>query len=80
MPAGKAMFQIMGVFAEFERAMVQERARARAGKGQERRQAPRPPAELRRYRASYQIICWPITSADSADSRSRHQPKITECP
>jgi DNA invertase Pin-like site-specific DNA recombinase len=27
-PAGKAMFQMMGVFAEFERAMVQERVRA----------------------------------------------------
>ena len=24
-PAGKAMFQIMGVFAEFERAMIRER-------------------------------------------------------
>jgi DNA invertase Pin-like site-specific DNA recombinase len=35
MPAGKAMFQMMGVFAEFERAMIRERvnsglARARA--------------------------------------------------
>jgi DNA invertase Pin-like site-specific DNA recombinase len=27
-PAGKAMFQIMGVFAEFERAMIQERVKA----------------------------------------------------
>src|ERR1700674_2526212 len=27
-PAGKAMFQMMGVFAEFERAMIQERVRA----------------------------------------------------
>ena len=27
-PAGKAMFQIMGVFAEFERAMIAERVRA----------------------------------------------------
>ena len=27
-PAGKAMFQMMGVFAEFERAMLQERVRA----------------------------------------------------
>jgi DNA invertase Pin-like site-specific DNA recombinase len=27
-PSGKAMFQIMGVFAEFERAMSQERVRA----------------------------------------------------
>jgi DNA invertase Pin-like site-specific DNA recombinase len=27
-PAGKAMFQMMGVVAEFERAMIQERVRA----------------------------------------------------
>src|SRR5262249_53751283 len=27
-PAGKAMFQMMGVFAEFERAILQERVRA----------------------------------------------------
>jgi DNA invertase Pin-like site-specific DNA recombinase len=27
-PAGKAMFQMMGVFAEFERAMITERVRA----------------------------------------------------
>ena len=27
-PAGKATFQMMGVFAEYERAMIRERARA----------------------------------------------------
>jgi DNA invertase Pin-like site-specific DNA recombinase len=27
-PSGKAMFQMMGVFADFERAMIQERVRA----------------------------------------------------
>jgi DNA invertase Pin-like site-specific DNA recombinase len=27
-PAGKAMFQMMAVFAEFERSMIQERVRA----------------------------------------------------
>jgi DNA invertase Pin-like site-specific DNA recombinase len=27
-PAGKALFQVMGVFAEFERAMIQERVKA----------------------------------------------------
>ena len=27
-PAGKAMYQMMGVFAEFERAMIRERVRA----------------------------------------------------
>jgi DNA invertase Pin-like site-specific DNA recombinase len=30
-PAGKALFQMMGVFAEFERAMIQERVRAGPG-------------------------------------------------
>jgi DNA invertase Pin-like site-specific DNA recombinase len=37
-PSGKAMFQMMGVFAEFERAMIRERVLAglkRASKGQE---------------------------------------------
>jgi DNA invertase Pin-like site-specific DNA recombinase len=27
-PGGKAMFQMMGVFAEFERSLIQERVRA----------------------------------------------------
>src|SRR5262245_63624891 len=35
-PAGKAMFQMMGVFAEFERANDSGRSRCRAGAGQER--------------------------------------------
>src|SRR5207342_3983269 len=30
-PAGKALFQMMDVFAEFERAMIQERGEVRAG-------------------------------------------------
>jgi DNA invertase Pin-like site-specific DNA recombinase len=30
------MFQMMGVFAEFERAMIQERVRAGLARGQER--------------------------------------------
>ena len=37
-PAGKALFQMMGVFAEFERSMIQERVRAglkRAKSGRE---------------------------------------------
>jgi DNA invertase Pin-like site-specific DNA recombinase len=32
-PAGKAMFQMMGVFAEFERAMIAERVRAGLRRG-----------------------------------------------
>jgi len=35
-PAGKAMFQMIGVFAEFERAMIQERVKSGL--------APAPPA------------------------------------
>jgi hypothetical protein len=32
-PGGKAMFQIMGVFAEFKRAMIEERVRACEARG-----------------------------------------------
>src|SRR5207253_747233 len=58
-PAGKALFQMMGVFAEFERAMIRERVRA----GLERAKAqgkklgrrlnddPKRAAEVRRLRA-----------------------------
>ena len=52
-PAGKALFQMMGVFAEFERAMIQERVRAgleraRAqGKRLGRRAHRRPGRKLR---------------------------------
>ena len=43
-PAGKAMFQMMGVFAEFERAMIQERVRAGLRRAKaEGKQLGRPP-------------------------------------
>jgi DNA invertase Pin-like site-specific DNA recombinase len=48
-PAGKAMFQMMGVFAEFERSMIQERVRAglrRAKDEGKQLGRPRIPAEL----------------------------------
>ena len=66
-PAGKAMFQMMGVFAEFERAMIRERinaglARARAqGKrlgrepGPSRKRARLAPEVLRRHRKGQSI-------------------------
>ena len=41
-PAGKALFQMMGVFAEFERSMIQERVRAGLQEGQGRRQKAWP--------------------------------------
>jgi DNA invertase Pin-like site-specific DNA recombinase len=50
-PAGKAMFQMMGVFAEFERAMIQERVRAglrRAKDGGKRLGRPRIAPDLER--------------------------------
>jgi DNA invertase Pin-like site-specific DNA recombinase len=42
-PAGNALFQMMGVFAKFERAMIQERLRAglrRAGSEGKQRSMP----------------------------------------
>ena len=35
-PAGKALFGMLGVFAEFERSMIQERVRAGMAKAKER--------------------------------------------
>ncbi len=34
-PSGRAMFQMMGVFAEFERAMIRERVLARLARAKE---------------------------------------------
>ena len=46
-PAGKAMFQMMGVFAEFERAMIQERVRAGLARARaEGKQLGRPTIEV----------------------------------
>jgi DNA invertase Pin-like site-specific DNA recombinase len=43
-PSGKAMFQMLGVFAEFERAMIQERVRAGLARARdEGKQLGRPP-------------------------------------
>src|ERR1700680_4003280 len=43
-PAGKALFQMMGVFAEFERSMIQERVRAGLKRAvDEGKQLGRPP-------------------------------------
>ena len=50
-PAGKALFQMMGVFAEFERSMIQERVRAGLRRAKEEGKQlgrPRIPAELER--------------------------------
>jgi DNA invertase Pin-like site-specific DNA recombinase len=43
-PAGKAMFQMMGVFSEFERAMIRERVRAGLARARsEGKRLGRPP-------------------------------------
>lgn len=43
-PAGKAMFQMLGVFAEFERTMIQERVRAGLARAKSQgKQLGRPP-------------------------------------
>src|SRR5437763_12926647 len=41
-PSGRAMFQMCGVFAEFERSMIVERVKCGAGKGQSQRRQARP--------------------------------------
>ena len=49
MPAGKALFQMMGVFAEFERSMIHERVRAGLRRAKEEGQQlgrPRIPVAL----------------------------------
>lgn len=38
-PAGRAMYQMLGAFSEFERAMIQERVRAGPGLQRRRRRA-----------------------------------------
>jgi DNA invertase Pin-like site-specific DNA recombinase len=48
-PAGKALFQMMGVFAEFERAMIQERVRVGLGRAKSKgKRLGRPPSRRRR--------------------------------
>jgi len=50
-PAGKGMFQMCGVFAEFERAMIQERVKAgldRARANGKTLGRPRVPASVER--------------------------------
>jgi DNA invertase Pin-like site-specific DNA recombinase len=51
-PSGKAMFQMLGVFAEFERAMIQERVRAGLARARaEGKQLGRPKIEEKIERA-----------------------------
>jgi len=58
-PAGTAMFQMLGVFAQFERAMIQERVRAglaRArGEGKRLGRPPLPAAKETAIRAALAV-------------------------
>jgi DNA invertase Pin-like site-specific DNA recombinase len=62
-PAGKAMFQMLGVFAEFERAIIRERvlaglARAKANGTKSGKPIGRPaiyPARRAAIRAAYEV-------------------------
>ena len=58
-PAGKALFGMMGVFAEFERAMIQERVRAGLARAKDAgKRLGRPPLPKDIYR-----MCRPLLSA-----------------
>jgi DNA invertase Pin-like site-specific DNA recombinase len=46
-PAGKAMFQMLGVFAEFERSIIQERVRAGLARAKAARKPRKRPYGLR---------------------------------
>jgi len=57
-PAGKAMFQMMGVFAEFERAMIAERVRAGLARARsEGKRLGRPPKSVRPWRLLGGPVC-----------------------
>ena len=63
-PAGKAMFSMMGVFAEFERAIIQERVRAGLQRARaegkqlgRRRVAPEVEQHIRQLRAQGVGVC-----------------------
>lgn len=55
-PAGRAMFQLLGVFAEFERAMIVDRVKAGISRarqsGKRLGRPPTPPATIEAIRAS----------------------------
>ena len=71
-PSGRAMFQMMGVFAEFERAMIRE-GHVRVGAGARRRKAPWASAARRKEGGSYPpgARCWQRYQAHCPRSRRR---------
>jgi DNA invertase Pin-like site-specific DNA recombinase len=59
-PAGKAMFQMMGVFSEFERAIIQERVRAGLARAKsEGKRLGRPPIPAKMQKAIREALNQP---------------------
>jgi DNA invertase Pin-like site-specific DNA recombinase len=67
-PAGKAMFQMMGVFAEFERAMIQERVRA--GLARARSEGSRTSLDRASEFGLFGLRSTPMRLAEGTSSRS----------
>jgi DNA invertase Pin-like site-specific DNA recombinase len=68
-PSGKAMFQMLGVFAEFERAMIQERVRAGLARARaEGKTLGRPQIPEKTERA---VRCRPGWQKSRASSKSK---------
>ncbi len=61
-PAGRAMFQMCGVFAEFERSMIQERIKA--GLARTKKRIGRPPTTTPEVRAAV-LKAWADGNGDS---------------
>lgn len=56
-PAGRAMFQMMGVFAEFERAMIRDRVNAGLARAREKgKRFGRPPVSQERLAAARELL------------------------
>src|SRR3989440_6873989 len=59
-PAGKALFQMLGVFAEFERAIIQERVRAGLARAKsEGKRLGRPPIPAEKQKAIREALSKP---------------------
>jgi DNA invertase Pin-like site-specific DNA recombinase len=63
-PAGKAMFQMMGVFAEFERAMIAERVRAGLARARsEGKRLGRPPHSKNESVRPWRVLGGPVCAS-----------------
>lgn len=63
-PSGKAMFQMMGVFAEFERAMISERVKA--GLARSTKKGGRPPLDPAKHRKIEKLLGGGLSIAKTA--------------